>query len=129
MSFRADPEICWYTEFGGNDCPFEKIAYHLEVAERLKFATTSIEMWTHTDPHTKVEEPKYAVSPERFQMALKMYGVPLRPNDPPSEFVDFRNGIHAFDVVRKVAEALADAPKQVLVQARKRRRGGDEDGE
>ena len=91
---------------------------------------TAIERWTHTDPHTKVEEAKYGVSPERFQMALAIYGVPLRSNDPPSEFVDLNNGIHALGVASQVAKALGDAPNQVLVEARKRRRrGGDEDGE
>ena len=129
MSFRADPDICWYTEFGGNDCPFTSLAGNIDVADRLRFAMTAIEMWTHTDSHTKMQEAKYGVSPERFQMALKIYGVPLRANDPPSDFVDLNNGIHALDVARRVAQALEDAPKQVLVQARKARRGGDEDGE
>ena len=129
MEFRPDPEVCWFEEFNKVSCPYEALATTPDVADRLRFALTSVESWKHTDPHTKVEETKYAVSPERFQMALSIYGVPLRSFDPPSEFVDFRNGIHALETVRLAVEALGDAPKQVLVAARKRRRGGEDDGE
>ena len=130
QELRPDPDLCWFQDYQQAPCPYELLASRQEVVERLNFAMTAIESWSHTDRHTKVEETKYGVSPERFQMALKIYGVPLRVTDPPSEHVDFLNGIHALRVTRLVAEAMVDAPKQTLIAARQRRRErrGEDDG-
>tara|TARA_R110000824_G_scaffold88263_1_gene217080 strand:- start:706 stop:999 length:294 start_codon:yes stop_codon:yes gene_type:complete len=83
---------------------------------------TALESYTHTDPHTKQESTKYSVSSDRFLMALKIYGVPLRSNDPPSEHVDFQHGIHAMGICRLAVHAMTDAPNRTVILARERRR-------
>ena len=123
MSGTDDPNECWYVH---NDqcegCPYENIAKHPEVIDRIQFSMLSIEGWTHTDPHSKIESKKYSVSPERIQLALTIFGVPLRSSDPPSERVDFKDGLHAMNVASIVATALEEAPNRTIVQARERRR-------
>lgn len=118
-----DPNECWYVRnLQQEGCPYEAVTRHPDVVDRIQFSMLSIEGWTHTDPHSKIESKKYSVSPERIQLALTIFGVPLRSNDPPSERVDFKDGLHAMNVASIVAKALEEAPNRNIVQARERRR-------
>lgn len=123
MELTDDPDECWYKHSGlSGSCPLEELGRYPGVADRIRFSMIAIESWTKTDQHTKIETVKYSVSPERLQLALKLFGVPLRPGDPPSEMVDFQNGLHALEVCNTASQAMEDAPNRTLVQARERRR-------
>jgi len=122
MEFTEDPNECWYKANFDKSCPYKEFCQHSGLVERLNFSMMSIEAWEHTDPNTKLKETKYGFSPERFRLALDLYGVPLRAYDPPSDRVDFNDGLHAFNWTQQVRGAMEDAPKQSMIEARARRR-------
>ncbi len=122
---RADPDECW---FGDNQCPFTRLVEQFELASRYRFAMMALERW-ETKNAAGVKLDKWAIAPERFQLALLLFQVPTRPGDPPSEKTDLHDAMHGFEVASAVATACEEAQHQatrgvLLARREEGRRGG-----
>lgn len=75
-------------------------------------------MWETGGEHGTPKEKRFGLNSERFRLALDLFQIPIRDNDPPSKMVGFENALEAHEWVTMVATAATNAPMAPILEAR-----------
>lgn len=119
-----DPEVCWFS----GQCPFDEIADHDDLLVIYRFAMMGIEMWETGGENGAPKEKKFGINTERFRLAVDLYQVPIRSNDPPSKMLPFESALEAHEWVQLVASAATEAPMAEIYAAREEMRRRNREG-